>query len=123
MADWHIGESVSARMPGRARSRACRTCWLRRALTLPCCGSEHSGAACAGLSPLDLDRQIGLSRPARQLPDTNLIHQVFRNIVLFVAPSAYPLGGVVTWLDYLLASLAYCAWRLVLGLTSIVSMT
>lgn len=37
--------------------------------------------------------------------------------VLFVAPSAYPLGGVQTWLDYLLPGLAQCGWQPVLGLT------
>ena len=38
--------------------------------------------------------------------------------VLFVAPSAYPLGGVATWLDYLLPGLAERGWRAVLGLTA-----
>ena len=38
--------------------------------------------------------------------------------VLFVAPSAYPLGGVATWLDYLLPGLADRGWRPVLGLTA-----
>jgi glycosyltransferase involved in cell wall biosynthesis len=38
--------------------------------------------------------------------------------VLFVAPSAYPLGGVQTWLDYLLPGLARRGWQPVLGLVS-----
>lgn len=38
--------------------------------------------------------------------------------ILFVAPSAYPLGGVQTWLDYLLPGLAARSWRPVLGLTA-----
>lgn len=38
--------------------------------------------------------------------------------VLFVAPSAYPLGGVQTWLDYLLPGLAGLGWRPILGLVS-----
>jgi len=36
--------------------------------------------------------------------------------VLFVAPSAYPLGGVQTWLDYLLPGLRARGWQPVLGL-------
>lgn len=38
--------------------------------------------------------------------------------LLFVAPSAYPLGGVQTWLDYLLPGLQARGWRPVLGLTA-----
>lgn len=38
--------------------------------------------------------------------------------ILFVAPSAYPLGGVQTWLDYLLPGLAARGWQPVLGLTA-----
>ncbi|HRW64693.1 MAG TPA: glycosyltransferase family 4 protein [Candidatus Competibacter sp.] len=38
--------------------------------------------------------------------------------LLFVAPSAYPLGGVQTWLDYLLPGLAQRDWQPILGLTS-----
>ena len=38
--------------------------------------------------------------------------------LLFVAPSAYPLGGVQTWLDYLLPGLAARGWQPVLGLTA-----
>lgn len=38
--------------------------------------------------------------------------------LLFVAPSAYPLGGVQTWLDYLLPGLAERKWRPVLGLVA-----
>lgn len=37
---------------------------------------------------------------------------------LFVAPSAYPLGGVATWLDDLLPGLEQRGWRAVLGLVS-----
>jgi glycosyltransferase involved in cell wall biosynthesis len=37
--------------------------------------------------------------------------------VLFVAPSAYPLGGVAVWLDYLLPGLAARGWDPTLGLT------
>jgi glycosyltransferase involved in cell wall biosynthesis len=36
--------------------------------------------------------------------------------LLFVAPSAYPLGGVATWLAYLLPGLAQHGWHPVLGL-------
>jgi glycosyltransferase involved in cell wall biosynthesis len=36
--------------------------------------------------------------------------------LLFVAPSAYPLGGVATWLEYLLPGLAQQGWQPVLGL-------
>jgi len=38
--------------------------------------------------------------------------------VLFVAPSAYPLGGVQTWLDYLLPGLRARGWHPVLGLVA-----
>lgn len=38
--------------------------------------------------------------------------------ILFVSPSAYPLGGVQTWLDYLLPGLAERGWRPVLGLVA-----
>jgi glycosyltransferase involved in cell wall biosynthesis len=38
--------------------------------------------------------------------------------VMFVAPSAYPLGGVATWLDYLLPGLAGRGWRPILGLVA-----
>jgi glycosyltransferase involved in cell wall biosynthesis len=38
--------------------------------------------------------------------------------LLFVAPSAYPLGGVQTWLDYLLPGLTGRGWRPVLGLVA-----
>jgi len=38
--------------------------------------------------------------------------------VLFVAPSAYPLGGVQTWLDYLLPGLEKRGFNAVLALTS-----
>lgn len=38
--------------------------------------------------------------------------------VLFVAPSAYPLGGVQTWLDYILPGLASDGWDPILGLVS-----
>lgn len=39
-------------------------------------------------------------------------------IILFVAPAAYPLGGVQTWLDYLLPALREHKWNPVLGLVS-----
>jgi glycosyltransferase involved in cell wall biosynthesis len=38
--------------------------------------------------------------------------------ILIVAPSAYPLGGVATWLDYLLPGLVNRGWRAVLGLVA-----
>jgi len=38
--------------------------------------------------------------------------------ILFIAPSAYPLGGVQTWLDYLLPGLNGKGWRAILGLVS-----
>jgi glycosyltransferase involved in cell wall biosynthesis len=38
--------------------------------------------------------------------------------VLFVAPSAYPLGGVQSWLDYLLPGLKARGWQPVLGLVA-----
>ena len=38
--------------------------------------------------------------------------------VLFVAPSAYTLGGLAVWLDYLLPGLQRSGWETVLGLVS-----
>lgn len=38
--------------------------------------------------------------------------------LLFVAPSAYPLGGVQTWLDYLLPGLEKLGFNSVIGLTN-----
>src|SRR5262249_9098835 len=37
--------------------------------------------------------------------------------ILFVAPSAYPLGGVATWIDYIVPGLRQQGWRVTLGLT------
>jgi glycosyltransferase involved in cell wall biosynthesis len=37
--------------------------------------------------------------------------------ILIVAPSAYPLGGVATWLDYIVPGLRQRGWRVTLGLT------
>ena len=44
--------------------------------------------------------------------------QATRERVLFVAPTAYPLGGLATWLDMLMPGLAEHGWDVVLGLTS-----
>lgn len=38
--------------------------------------------------------------------------------ILFVAPSAYPLGGVAVWLDYLLSGLSSHGWGVCLGLVN-----
>ncbi|MCI0563421.1 MAG: glycosyltransferase family 4 protein, partial [Nitrososphaera sp.] len=38
--------------------------------------------------------------------------------ILFIAPSAYTLGGVQTWLDYLLPGLRDRGWEVTLGLVS-----
>lgn len=38
--------------------------------------------------------------------------------VLFVAPGAYPWGGLATWLAYLVPGLRSCGWEATLGLTS-----
>jgi glycosyltransferase involved in cell wall biosynthesis len=38
--------------------------------------------------------------------------------ILFVAPSAYRLGGLATWLDYLLPGLEASGWRATLGLVA-----
>ena len=46
------------------------------------------------------------------------MNRVASETILFIAPSAYPLGGVQTWLDYLLPGLANRSWRPVLGLTA-----
>jgi len=40
------------------------------------------------------------------------------NRALFLAPSAYPLGGVATWLDTLLPTLERSGWEVTLGLTA-----
>jgi glycosyltransferase involved in cell wall biosynthesis len=36
--------------------------------------------------------------------------------ILFIAPSAYPLGGVATWLDYIVSGLRERDWNVTLGL-------
>jgi glycosyltransferase involved in cell wall biosynthesis len=41
-----------------------------------------------------------------------------RGRILFVAPSAYPLGGVATWLDYIIPGLRNQGWDVILGLAS-----
>ena len=41
-----------------------------------------------------------------------------RGRILFVAPSAYPLGGVATWLDYIVPGLRELGWKVTLALTS-----
>jgi glycosyltransferase involved in cell wall biosynthesis len=38
--------------------------------------------------------------------------------ILFIAPSAYPFGGVADWLDYLLPGLERMGWRCTLGLVT-----
>lgn len=38
--------------------------------------------------------------------------------VVFIAPSAYPLGGVAVWLDYLVKNLGAAGWEPVVGLVS-----
>lgn len=40
------------------------------------------------------------------------------NRVMFIAPSAYPLGGVAVWLDYLTACLPAHGWEPVVGLVA-----
>ena len=37
---------------------------------------------------------------------------------MIIAPSAYTLGGVQTWLDYLMPGLKRSGWRVILGLVS-----
>jgi glycosyltransferase involved in cell wall biosynthesis len=37
--------------------------------------------------------------------------------ILIIAPSAYPLGGVATWIDYIVPGLRQRGWRVTLGLT------
>jgi hypothetical protein len=37
--------------------------------------------------------------------------------ILIVAPSAYPLGGVATWIDYIVPGLRQRGWCITLGLT------
>lgn len=41
-----------------------------------------------------------------------------RGPLLFVAPSAYPLGGLATWLDYVVPGLEDKGWKATIGLTS-----
>jgi glycosyltransferase involved in cell wall biosynthesis len=38
--------------------------------------------------------------------------------IFIVAPSAYPLGGVATWIDYIVPGLRKLGWRVTLGLTA-----
>lgn len=41
-----------------------------------------------------------------------------RRHIIFVAPSAYPLGGVATWLNYIVPGLRERGWEVTLALTS-----
>lgn len=38
--------------------------------------------------------------------------------VLFITPSAYPIGGFATWIDYLIPGLTEKGWEVMVGLTS-----
>ena len=50
-------------------------------------------------------------RPSDHKPDMS-------RKVLFIAPSAYPLGGVAVWLDYLVRGLPQYGWQAVAGLAA-----
>jgi glycosyltransferase involved in cell wall biosynthesis len=52
------------------------------------------------------------------IADPTSISVTQRPHVLFVAPSAYTLGGLATWLDYLLPGLEDRGWRATLGLVA-----
>ncbi len=41
-----------------------------------------------------------------------------KGTILFISPSAYPIGGVATWLDYVSKGLQEKDWRVVVGLAS-----
>ncbi len=43
---------------------------------------------------------------------------VVKGTILFISPSAYPIGGVATWLDYLSKGLQEKDWRVAVGLAS-----
>ena len=43
---------------------------------------------------------------------------VVRNSILIVAPSAYTLGGLAVWIDYLIPGLRQLGWHVTLGLVS-----
>src|SRR6516162_9039813 len=42
---------------------------------------------------------------------------VSQGSILIIAPSAYPLGGVATWIDYIVPGLRQRGWHVTLGLT------
>jgi glycosyltransferase involved in cell wall biosynthesis len=46
------------------------------------------------------------------------LNNQLRRRILFIAPSAYPLGGIATWLDYLIPGLRRGGWKVLLGLTA-----
>jgi glycosyltransferase involved in cell wall biosynthesis len=61
-------------------------------------------------------------RMAQYNHENTCLHEHFykqaRRHILIVAPSAYPLGGVATWIDYLIPGLRKLGWRVTLGLTA-----
>lgn len=71
---------------------------------LPGRGSPIAGAAVRGRESSSSLPGIEAGRPARK--------------VVFVAPSAYTLSGLATWLDYLVPGLQGAGWEAVLALTS-----
>src|SRR4051812_47507009 len=67
-----------------------------------------------------LDRpNVRQTRLPRYQPDgCQHVAARMKGSILFLAPSAYPLGGVADWLDYLLPGLERNGWRCTLGLTT-----
>ena len=51
--------------------------------------------------------------------DVSSQHDISMKIghILIIAPSAYPLGGVATWIDYVVPGLRRLGWQVTLGLT------
>ncbi len=71
-------------------------------------GSAPSGSCSSGTSGPRLERSRRLAVTSQPAPPHLLV----------VAPSAYPLGGVATWLDDLVPGLERAGWRVTVGLTA-----
>src|SRR5690349_18307661 len=84
---------------------------FRRSRTLRACIGKQLFSPARHGSPV----QTMLETLTRRRALSVILARTARNI-LFVAPSAYPLGGVATWLDYVVPGLRHRNWKVTLGL-------
>src|SRR5215475_4721925 len=68
-------------------------------------------------SPYAADEARALSRLLDNFGIISKSSPMSEGSILIVAPSAYPLGGVATWIDYIVPGLRRRGWQVTLGLT------